>query len=617
MSYEYARIKLAPGLNLISGPNGSGKSSILLGISVALGQTYTERARRLSDLIRWGNDIARVTLIFDNSGDDGGRLFPSIKSSTVSISRTLRRDGTYSFYVLGEERTKTEVVELLSRVGLDPDNPFIIMHQGTIEEFVATRPEEKLKLLEKAVGFEDYRRNILEARGKLSKILSEEELIRERLADAESTLEYWRREYEKLIQYRKLKDREKELRSELAWSRIIGMENKIAKLTGMIDYCTRRIAKLERIGSDARSKLIDTERDFESILFEEDRMLERIIASERFLSVILEGSRILENYGGQLPVELEAEFKRKVMDRERVETDLKNMYKVYSGLRLRERELIKRYADLRVEEALASFEVNRLLDEKKRIETRLSELRSRMESMLSEVGDPSSRPHTVRGIAEVEEELRGIEARIRALGSVSEDVAAMYEKYRGVYDELKSRLEILSENKNLLLNELNDRIKVWRDALEKLLNDVNREFQAILEEFGYNGFAKLVNPHDIDRSGLEIYMGTPGMDPTPLNNLTQSGGERSLAISTFLLALQQYIKSPFRALDEYDVHMDPVNRETVLKHIVERISGEQRVQYIVITPNPLPLAAKVANVIIVQKIGGKSKVGKIEAYVEA
>ncbi|MEM2648940.1 MAG: ATP-binding protein, partial [Candidatus Bathyarchaeia archaeon] len=47
MSYEYARIPLKPGVNIICGPNGAGKSSILLGISVALGQSYTERSKRL------------------------------------------------------------------------------------------------------------------------------------------------------------------------------------------------------------------------------------------------------------------------------------------------------------------------------------------------------------------------------------------------------------------------------------------------------------------------------------------------------------------------------------------------------------------------------------------
>ena len=78
MSYEYARIPLKPGLNLISGPNGAGKSSILLAISVALGQIYTERSKRLRDLIRRGEEIGRVTLVFDNKEKNGERLLPIV-----------------------------------------------------------------------------------------------------------------------------------------------------------------------------------------------------------------------------------------------------------------------------------------------------------------------------------------------------------------------------------------------------------------------------------------------------------------------------------------------------------------------------------------------------------
>jgi len=66
MSYKNANIPLEPGLNLIVGPNGAGKSSILLGISVVLGQAYTERSRKLSELIRWGEDQARISILLDN-----------------------------------------------------------------------------------------------------------------------------------------------------------------------------------------------------------------------------------------------------------------------------------------------------------------------------------------------------------------------------------------------------------------------------------------------------------------------------------------------------------------------------------------------------------------------
>ena len=48
MSYESAFVPLTSGLNLIVGPNGSGKSSILVAISLALGQAHTEQIGRAS-----------------------------------------------------------------------------------------------------------------------------------------------------------------------------------------------------------------------------------------------------------------------------------------------------------------------------------------------------------------------------------------------------------------------------------------------------------------------------------------------------------------------------------------------------------------------------------------
>jgi chromosome segregation ATPase len=84
MSYEYARVPFKQGVNIIGGPNGAGKSSLLLAISVGLGQTYTERSRKLSDLIRWGKDQARVTLILDNSKQSSKR--PVSNTAKISFS---------------------------------------------------------------------------------------------------------------------------------------------------------------------------------------------------------------------------------------------------------------------------------------------------------------------------------------------------------------------------------------------------------------------------------------------------------------------------------------------------------------------------------------------------
>ena len=63
-------------------------------------------------------------------------------------------------------------------------------------------------------------------------------------------------------------------------------------------------------------------------------------------------------------------------------------------------------------------------------------------------------------------------------------------------------------------------------------------------------------------------VGFKGNKPTALDAFTQSGGERSIAMMAFLLGLQQHITSPFRAIDEFDVHMDPKNRELVTQLIM-------------------------------------------------
>ncbi|MBS7614771.1 AAA family ATPase, partial [Candidatus Bathyarchaeota archaeon] len=162
MSYEYARIPLRSGVNLICGPNGAGKSSILLGISVALGQSYTERSKKLSDLIRRGKDVGRVTIVLDNSVRNGRRPVFRIKKDQIYLTRVLRRDGKYWFEIDNVHATKADVVSLLSHFGVDPDNMLIIMHQDMAEQFIVTSPQEKLRLVEAAAGLEPYRRNVLE-----------------------------------------------------------------------------------------------------------------------------------------------------------------------------------------------------------------------------------------------------------------------------------------------------------------------------------------------------------------------------------------------------------------------------------------------------------------------
>jgi chromosome segregation protein len=79
----------------------------------------------------------------------------------------------------------------------------------------------------------------------------------------------------------------------------------------------------------------------------------------------------------------------------------------------------------------------------------------------------------------------------------------------------------------------------------------------------------------------------------------------------FLLALQQHVRSPLRAVDEYDVHMDPKNREVIAQLLISSVS-KLDTQYLAITPSQIIFTEKDANIITVQNVEGTSLIKEIK-----
>jgi chromosome segregation protein len=196
------------------------------------------------------------------------------------------------------------------------------------------------------------------------------------------------------------------------------------------------------------------------------------------------------------------------------------------------------------------------------------------------------------------------------LSNVSEEIERQYESYSKLYLELKEKMQIVAENREKTLEEVKTRMQAWRAVMENLLERVNSEYQRIMSQTLATGEVKLSNFQDIETAGLDIYVGFKGSKPVALDAYTQSGGERTTATMGFLLALQQHVRSPFRAVDEYDIHMDPKNREMIAKVLVAMIKDADA-QYIVITPSQITFAQQDANVITVQNLEGKSVVREV------
>ena len=617
MSYEYSKIPFKPGLNLVCGPNGAGKSSILLGLSVALGQTYTERSRRLGDLIRRGKDLGRVSVVFDNSPHDGKRPIPSVNSDTIVLSRYLNRDGTYWHEINNRTVMKGEVLRMLERLSINPDNMLIVMHQNMIDVFGAVDAKEKLKLVEEAVGLREYRERILEAREKLSHTLSEEESVRNLLEKAKETLRYWEGEYQRFRRKRELEERKRELELEYAWAKCIKQEEAVENLRLKLEGLRDELKGVEGELNESSKREEELGGELKEMEFELDAAYQKLIAQERTQAEAGARAELLDRFCtylrpvagavGEVLTHLETELARARENLVGVDERAKGVKSELVALKGKLERTRETHVNSRIRIALLGFRRELLEREISGVQSELRKARRELEGLEWEARAVGERVETKRRAQEVLDELKLTNIQLASLADVSPDVERMYLSYGGMLRELEAKAEVAAANRQRALEELEVRKHKWANEVKKLLDEVKVGYDGILGQVNATGDIALTNAHDIDETGLELLVGFRGAEPQVLDAYTQSGGERTTSLMCFLLALQRRIMSPIRAIDEFETHLDPRNREAILQEIVEFMKGEGA-QYIVITPGQLVEVEDVPNVITVQNIAGSSRV---------
>jgi chromosome segregation ATPase len=264
----------------------------------------------------------------------------------------------------------------------------------------------------------------------------------------------------------------------------------------------------------------------------------------------------------------------------------------------------------RVQLALLQYRRENVTADLKKIDAAVKDAKSNLEAAVTRAQESGARIAVLKSTADILDEIRVTDGHLAALADVSENIERMYESYSKLYLELKEKAQVVAENREKTLEEVKTRMQAWRNVMQSLLERVNLEYQRIMGQTLAAGEVRLANGHDIETAGLEILVGFKGGKPVPLDAFTQSGGERTTATMSFLLALQQHVRSPFRAVDEYDIHMDPKNREMIARMLLSMITDTTS-QYIVITPSQITFAQQNANIITVQNVEGESIVREV------
>lgn len=180
--------------------------------------------------------------------------------------------------------------------------------------------------------------------------------------------------------------------------------------------------------------------------------------------------------------------------------------------------------------------------------------------------------------------------------NVSIDVAALvreHDSLRGSINQLADKAYVetidgyrgMSARKNQLESERNSIVRfiediesekkqVFMEAFDKVNKDVRYIFSMMTGGAG-SAWLEIENPDDVFSSGLMFIVQFPTKPARESSSL--SGGEKTIAATTFLLALQSLRPSPFYLLDEVDAHLDGQNTERLSKIIVEKSKLSQMI----------------------------------------
>jgi chromosome segregation protein len=129
----------------------------------------------------------------------------------------------------------------------------------------------------------------------------------------------------------------------------------------------------------------------------------------------------------------------------------------------------------------------------------------------------------------------------------------------------------LEEERNsivLFVEEIDKEKKdVFMEAFKKVDTNLRKTFSEVTGDGG-QAWLEIENSDDIFSSGISLMVQFPGKPARESTAL--SGGEKTMAGTIFLLALQSLKPSPFYLLDEVDAHLDSQNTERLSKVLLAR-----------------------------------------------
>lgn len=293
------------------------------------------------------------------------------------------------------------------------------------------------------------------------------------------------------------------------------------------------------------------------------------------------------------------------------ETQIEEIKEKLGDLLQRRDEINNQLIDLRTKKNVKAAELENIAEQIESFKARRREIEPELENArkdLEDAGIEISKLQPVEmSIDELNAKIQRLSKKMDDLGAVNMNAITQYDEVSQREQELKSKIETLTHERQEIINRMNGYEQLKKDAFMTTYNNINSNFKELYHKLsGGEGSLILENEANPFLGGLDIEA-KPGDKPkVKLKGL--SGGEKSVAALSLVFAIQKYMPAPFYALDEVDSALDPLNIDKLANMINTQA---KEIQFVVVSHRKPMIEVSDRSIGVTQKEKGKSLVSGV------
>ena len=236
------------------------------------------------------------------------------------------------------------------------------------------------------------------------------------------------------------------------------------------------------------------------------------------------------------------------------------------------------YLELDKEKNLIVLNIEKVSEQIEAFKARRRELEPQLELVKEELKengvDISNLVEIEISVEEITSRIQRLQRRMDELGDVNMRAIKSYDEVSERQNELKTKIDTLSNEKNQILDRMQGYENLKKDTFMNTYNNINDNFKEIFHRLSEGEGTLVLDNHEQPfTGGMSIEAQPRDKEKTRLNLM--SGGEKSLTALAFVFAIQRYLPAPFYAFDEVDANLDGINVEKLADMVKTQAENTQ------------------------------------------